>query len=114
MEDALWGDVFAAKAIVGRETFRQNEKGYVLEVYLPNTTKENLDLYQADSAVIVKAGNFKRNIPLPNVLCNYDVTGARYENERLCIQFEQGDDTVGAERRNDETTVGAERRNNET
>ncbi len=114
MEDALQGDVFAAKAIVGRETFRQNEKGYVLEVYLPNTTKENLDLYQADSAVIVKAGNFKRNIPLPNVLCNYDVTGARYENERLCIQFEQGDDTIGAERRNDETTVGAERRNDET
>lgn len=89
IEDALSDKVFEKKTIIGRETFQQNDKGYVLALYLPNAKKEDIDLYQAPTALIIKADNFKRNIPLPTVLCSYCVTGAKYQENTLCVQFEK-------------------------
>lgn len=83
-------DVFAGKSITVREVFRQNEKGYCLEIFLPNVEKDRIDLYQASTDLVIKADNFKRNIPLPNVLRNYTVTGAKLEKEHLLVQFEKG------------------------
>ena len=40
--------------------------------------------------IVIKIGNFKRNIPLPNILRNYTVTGAKFEEEVLRIVFEKG------------------------
>lgn len=82
-------EVFALKDITQRETFVQNEKGYVLQVFLPNAVKEEVDLYQAATDVVLKVGNFKRNIPLPNVLRSYEITGAKLDNQTLMIQFEK-------------------------
>lgn len=91
VEDVLDGnDVFAKKVITERECFWQIEGGYQLDVCLPYAEKESIDLYQAATDIVIKAGNVKRNIPLPNVLRNYMVAGATFDQGRLCIRFEKG------------------------
>ena len=84
--------VFEQKIITLRESFIQNDKGYLLSVTLPHTKKEDLDVYQSQTDVIIKLGNFKRNIALPNVLCTYDITSAKLENQKLEIQFEKNEE----------------------
>ena len=91
VEDVLLGkEVFEEKIITEKESFKQIEKGYQLEVFLPCVDKSSIDLYQGTTDIVVKIGNFKRNIPLPNILRNYMVTGAKFEEEKLCIIFEKG------------------------
>ena len=91
VEDVLDGEeVFSTKNITERESFRQTETGYQLEVFLPNAEKEKIDLYQAATDIVIKTDNFKRNIPLPNVLRRYKVSRAKYEGGKLCIWFEKG------------------------
>ncbi len=70
-----------------REKFIQTQNGYQLEVYLPSADKGGIDLYQSATDLIVRTGNFKRNIPLPNILRNYTVSGAKFEDEKLHIHF---------------------------
>lgn len=83
-------DVFAVKNITERECFEQTNSGYQLKVFLPYAEKENIDLYQAAADLVVRTGNFKRSIPLPNVLRSYMVTGAKFEDGILCVEFEKG------------------------
>ena len=91
VEDVLLGkEVFEEKIITEREGFKQIEKGYQLEVFLPCVDKSSIDLYQGTTDIVIKIGNFKRNIPLPNILRNYMVTRAKFEEEKLCIIFEKG------------------------
>jgi arsenite-transporting ATPase len=87
--DALNDAVFEAKVITNRETFEQNEMGYILSVSLPYAKKEDMDLYQSTTDVVIKLGNFKRNIPLPNVLRTYSINSAKLEDGMLHIQFEK-------------------------
>ena len=91
VEDVLKDeDVFTAKVITERESFVQTEDGYSLYVNMPGAEKEDIDLYQASSDIVIKTGNFKRNIPLPNILRNYEVAGAKFEDGKLRILFEKG------------------------
>lgn len=89
IEDTLPDNVFESRVVTERETYVQNNKGYLLKVFLPNVQKEKLELYQAASAIAIKADNFKRNITLPNVLCRYFVTSAKLEDDILSVQFEK-------------------------
>lgn len=91
VQDVLEGEeVFERKNITEREHFKKTENGYQLDVFLPYAEKEGLDLYQAATDLIIKTGNFKRNIPLPNILRSYMVSGAKFKDGKLCIQFEKG------------------------
>ena len=49
-------------------------------------------MYQATTDIVIKTGNFKRNIPLPNILRNYEVAGAKFDEGKLSILFEKGND----------------------
>lgn len=84
-------DIFDIKTIHGKEVFTQNEKGYLLDVALPGADKKEMDLYQSRTDVVIKLKNFKRNIPLPNILRSYFITSAKLEEGILHIQFEKGD-----------------------
>lgn len=87
-KDVFWNrEVFEAKAITGREAFEKNESGYLLTVELPFTDKEKLDVYQSNTDVVIKLGNYKRNIALPDVLRSYCITSARLQSGRLSVQF---------------------------
>ncbi len=88
VENVLTGrDVFAVKNITEREHFEQTDEGYQLKVFLPYAEKENINLYQAATDLVVQTGNFKRNIPLPNIFRSYMVTSAKFEDGTLCIWF---------------------------
>lgn len=89
-------DVFASKDIfaVGhnseRESFLKFGDGYQLMVSLPYANKEEIDLYQASTDLVIRVGNFKRNIPLPNTLYSYMVTEAKFRDGKLYVKFEKG------------------------
>lgn len=88
VEDVLKDtDVFEGKMVTEREKFILTENGYQLEVFLPYASKEDIDLYQSATDLIIKTGNFKRNIPLPNILRSYTVSGAKFEEGKLRIHF---------------------------
>lgn len=88
VEDVLaQANVFEHRVITEREKFIQTQEGYRLEVSLPCADKGDIDLYQSAADLIVKTGNFKRNIPLPNILRKYTVSGAKFEDGTLHINF---------------------------
>lgn len=88
-DDALVSDaVFGAKIITQREQFEQKENGYELKVFLPEIQKEELEVYQSSTDVVIKISNFKRNIPLPDVLRTCEITGARLKEKILHIEFQ--------------------------
>ena len=87
-------DVFASHATTERESFEKTADGYVLKVNIPCADKGDIDLFQAGADIVIKIGNFKRNIPLPNTLMNLSVAKAGYEDGKLNILFtkeEKGD-----------------------
>lgn len=89
-QDALCQtDLFEAKVILERAHFEENERGYELRLSVPNAQKGEVDFYQSQTDVVIKLGNFKRNIPLPNILRNYDITAAKLRDGKLNIQFEK-------------------------
>ena len=79
--------VFDVLKTTENETFKKLEQGYLLDLYIPFIDKSHFDLYQSDTEVIIKIGNFKRNIPIPDVIRKYSVDSAKLENERLKIIF---------------------------
>lgn len=83
------GDIFATKILTERETFQAVDGGYELKVFMPGADKEEIDLFQSPTDVVIKMGNFKRNVPLPNVLRKYTVSRAKYEGDALRILFEK-------------------------
>ncbi|MBL4931935.1 ArsA family ATPase [Clostridium paridis] len=70
------------------EIFERTEKGYRLDVFVPFSDKKDFDLFESGTDIIVKIGNFKRNIPVPNVIRRYSIVSAKLNNELLSIYFE--------------------------
>ncbi|MBU5317296.1 ArsA family ATPase [Clostridium bornimense] len=79
--------IFDVLKTTENETFKKVDQGYLLDLYIPFIDKSNFDLYQSDTEVIIKIGNFKRNIPMPDVIRKYSIDSAKLENERLKIIF---------------------------
>ena len=71
------------------EVFEKTKTGYKLTVYVPFVSKQTSDLFQSPTDLIIKVGNFKRNIPLPLVLRKYQVAGAKFEEGKLHISFSE-------------------------
>ncbi|MCR5687245.1 MAG: ArsA family ATPase [Lachnospiraceae bacterium] len=84
-------DIFGTKIINDREHFEQTDDGYLLRVSMPGADKGDIDLYQAAADIVIKTGNFKRCIPLPNILRDHVVSGAKFEDGVLNIDFAKGD-----------------------
>lgn len=80
-------DIFKVLKTTLNECFTKLEEGYSLEVYVPFANKTDFDLYQSDTELIIKIGNFKRNIPLPDILKKYSIASAKLQDEKLKIIF---------------------------
>jgi arsenite-transporting ATPase len=63
--------------------------GFDMVLNLPFQKKADIDLYKNGDELIIKVGNFKRNIILPPTLVNYSINSAKFEEERLRIGFRQ-------------------------
>ncbi|HIU75676.1 MAG TPA: ArsA family ATPase [Candidatus Pelethocola excrementipullorum] len=81
-------DVFAIHDSIAGERYEENDRGYVMYVTLPFVGKEDVDMHMSGTDIIIKIGNFKRNIPIPNILREYSVVEAKLNNGELKIQFE--------------------------
>ena len=68
---------------------KENDE-YVMAIYMPFTTKDDLSLSQKADELIIKVGNVKRNITLPRTLENLSVIGAKFEDENLKVRFGGG------------------------
>lgn len=61
---------------------------YVLSLALPLVDREEVKLHRSVfDELVVRIGNWKRNVSLPLGLAKLDIAGARYEGERLNILF---------------------------
>ncbi|MEE0419228.1 MAG: ArsA family ATPase [Lachnospiraceae bacterium] len=79
--------VFEVREHKAGEMYEKTETGYTMRVFVPCLKKEQLDLYQSGTDIILKAGNFKRNIALPNILRDYVITGAKIKDQNVEILF---------------------------
>jgi arsenite-transporting ATPase len=60
----------------------------VLSIALPLAAREDVHLHRSVfDELIVRIGNWKRNLVLPTGLAKLDVSGAKYEGDRLNILF---------------------------
>jgi len=80
-------DLFEIKADIEGEKYEQTETGYDLKMFLPNITKDEVAVNLSGSDVIIKIGNYKRNIPMPNTLRGMAVTSAKFDQNTLVIAF---------------------------
>lgn len=80
-------DIFKVLKKTENEIFKKLEAGYSLSVFVPFADKTEFDLFESDTEVIIKIGNFKRNIPLPDVVRRYQVVSAKLEDGKLNIIF---------------------------
>lgn len=60
---------------------------YVLVLKLPFVTREEIELYQKGDELVVRVGNFKRNIILPMTLARLEAAGAKFVEGKLHINF---------------------------
>lgn len=89
VKDSLADDnIFSVLKARINETFEKTENGYRLDVYLPFTDKKEFELFESGTDVIIKVDNFKRNIPLPNVMKKYSINKAKFNDGHLSIYFE--------------------------
>jgi len=82
-------DLFKILKTTENERFEKIEGAYKLKVYVPFTEKTDFDLYESDRDIIIKIGNFKRNIPTPNVMRNYSINKAKFNEGYLEIYFQK-------------------------
>lgn len=84
-------DVLEHREITQREVFEQNQEGYLLKVAIPFAEKSEVGLCQSEQELVIRLGNFKRNIPLPDVLRTYMVNSAKMTDGILNVQFRKGE-----------------------
>ncbi|MBX3000038.1 MAG: ArsA family ATPase [Caldilineaceae bacterium] len=75
-----------------QQIFAQNGN-YVLSIPLPMLERDQVNLHRSVvDELIIRIGNWKRNIALPTGLARLEIAGAEYEEDRLNILFEREDD----------------------
>lgn len=97
MANTVYGDLSerggegdpTAKLFVGKpqEIYRENG-AYVLSLALPLVERSDVKLHRSVfDELIIRIGNWKRNVTLPIGLAKLDIAGAKYEGDRLNIHF---------------------------
>lgn len=80
-------NLLAVQTTMRNEEYEKTKDGYLLKVFLPCVKKQDIIMHETGTEVVIRIGNFKRSIPLPNVLRKYRVAGAKIAEDYLNIQF---------------------------
>lgn len=80
-------ELFQVLVTTKNEIFDKLSDGYMLTIEVPFADKESFELYESGTDIIIKIGNFKRNIPIPNVIQKYQISSAKLDDGKLIIQF---------------------------
>ena len=86
-EVAINAHTFDVVPALAHERYVNADDGYDLQLPLPGTTTEEIDLKLTATDLAVRIGNFQRNIPLPSTLLGHDVAGAKLRDDVLTIRF---------------------------
>jgi len=88
--DALYGEDDPTKVFFRGQVqeFHKEDGNYVLTLSLPFIKKGDISLVQNGDELTIRVVNFKRNITLPRTLVGLAATGARFEGDKLRIEFQ--------------------------
>jgi arsenite-transporting ATPase len=82
-------------------------RGYRMSIPLPMVEKKDVELLQKDYELIVKIGNRRRDIILPRALAGMQASGARFEDNKLVLDFlPEGNGKEGQNAKRDSTGKG--------
>ena len=82
-------ELFGVWSRVEHERYLPIADGYLLVLYLPLVQKEALEVYRSATDLIVRIGNFKRSIPLPNSLRHAEIVSARLADQELTVHLRE-------------------------
>jgi arsenite-transporting ATPase len=68
----------------------KNGDGYDVVFHLPLAEKRNVDLSKKGAELLVKVGNYRRNILLPDALARLPAAGASFEGGSLKVRLRDG------------------------
>ena len=71
------------------QDLQKEDEHYILTLSLPLIEKGDISLTQTGDELVIRVGNFKRNIILPRTLVGLAANGARFEGGKLRIRFDQ-------------------------
>lgn len=70
-----------------KEIYISDKEEKTLKIYLPFAEKDELELEQVGTELLVGVRNERRRFPIPTGFEEYAVVGARFEDGYLCISF---------------------------
>ncbi len=87
--DKLYGETDPSGLLYKGETQKVIKKGrgYQMSIPLPMVEKKDVELLQKEYELIVKIGNRRRDIVLPRALAGMRASGARFEENKLILDF---------------------------
>jgi arsenite/tail-anchored protein-transporting ATPase len=87
--EQLFANIDPAEVLYRGETQKVVKKGqgYRMTIPLPIVEKEDIELSQMEHELIVKIGNYRRDIILPRVLLGMQAAGASFEDHHLVLDF---------------------------
>jgi arsenite-transporting ATPase len=69
----------------------KEDEHYTLSFNLPYSSKDEISLIRSGDELIIHVGSYRRNIILPRTLVNLALKGAKFENNKLVIRFDNED-----------------------
>ncbi len=92
MGEAIYGDRDASDRFYEGSTQRVEKVGseYVLALRLPFVERAAVDLSRHDGELLVRVGNYRRELSLPRVLAQRQTLGASLEGGELRVRFGAG------------------------
>jgi arsenite-transporting ATPase len=93
---ALADDVFVEAEPLGMlfrgatHDIEKNGDGYDVVFHLPLAEKRSVDLSKKGAELLVKVGNYRRNILLPDALARLRAAGATFEGGSLRVRLKDG------------------------
>jgi arsenite/tail-anchored protein-transporting ATPase len=87
--DALYGDEDPTARFAAGQPLRARAEGdgFVLEIELPFTDRDDVDLARRGDELLVRVGPYRRAVSLPDTLRHRPVQGARMEGTHLAVTF---------------------------
>lgn len=70
------------------QDLQKEDTHYMLTLSLPLVAKGDISLMQSGDELVIRVGNFKRNVILPHALVGLAATKARFDGGKLRIQFD--------------------------
>ena len=70
-----------------KEIYISDKEERTLKIYLPFAEKDELELEQVGTELLVGVRNERRRFPIPSEFEEYAVAGAKFEEGYLCIKF---------------------------